>query len=77
MQSVLKIGFVLAKKGGIGGGGWVSVLCTWQLPWLAVEKHWLALTWPFLCLFTKFLGAQFLALRAVFSQEKNSLVEGS
>ena len=23
-QSVLKIGFVLAKKGGIGGGGWVS-----------------------------------------------------
>ena len=24
-QSVLKIGFALAKKSGIGGGGWVSV----------------------------------------------------
>ena len=23
-ESVLKIGFTLAKKGGIGGGGWVS-----------------------------------------------------
>ena len=27
-QSVLKIGFVLAKKGGIGGGGWVSARST-------------------------------------------------
>ena len=25
-QFVLKIGFALAKKGGIGGGGWVSAL---------------------------------------------------
>ena len=36
-QSVLKIGFALAKKGGIGGGGiggggQHGVLCTWQLP---------------------------------------------
>jgi len=49
-QSVLKIGFVLAKKGGIRGGGWVhrELPCTWQLPWLAVEKPWSALAWPFL-----------------------------
>ena len=46
-QSVLKIGFALAKKkGGIGGGGWIHprVPCTWQLPWLAREslgRQWL------------------------------------
>ena len=39
-QSVLKIGFVLAKKVGWGevGGFQHGVLCTRQLPWLAVEK---------------------------------------
>ena len=32
--------FCTSKKGRIGGGGWVhpELLCTWQLPWLAVEK---------------------------------------
>jgi len=24
--------------------------CTWQLPWLGVEKPWSALSWPFLSL---------------------------
>jgi len=44
-QSVLKI----------GGGGWVhpELLCTWQLPWLAVEKPWSAPAWPFLSLLTQ------------------------
>jgi len=39
--------------GGIGGGGIGKVgkfqhriLCTWQLPWLAVEQCWLALAGP-------------------------------
>ena len=42
--------FCASKKGKIGGGGWVhhKLLCTWQLPWLAVEKPWSALAWPFL-----------------------------
>ena len=55
----MKIGFVLAKKGGIGrwggggggggGGGFqYGVPCTWQLPWLAVEKPWYVLAGPFL-----------------------------
>ena len=47
MQSVLKIGFALAKQGGMVGA-WVStqgaVHMAVQLPWLAVEKPW----WPFL-----------------------------
>ena len=36
-QSVLKIGFALAKKVGYGevGGFQCGVLCTWQLPWLS------------------------------------------
>ena len=42
-QSVLKIGFALAKKGGEVGGLQRGVPCTWQLPWLAVEKPWSAL----------------------------------
>ena len=47
--------FCASKKGGIGEGGWVQprVPCTWQLPWLAVEKPWLALAWPFLSLLTQ------------------------
>ena len=38
--------FCASKKGGIGGGGWVhpGVLCTWQLPWLAREEPWSAVT---------------------------------
>ena len=50
-----------SKKGGIGRGsrdnakGEVSgfqhgVPCTWQLPWLAIEKPWSALTGPFFTL---------------------------
>jgi len=39
--------FCNSEKGGIGGGGQVSAR-TWQLPWLAVEKPWSALAWPFL-----------------------------
>ena len=38
--------FCASKKGGVGrgGGGFQHrVLCTWQLPWLAVEQPWLAL----------------------------------
>ena len=51
-QSVLKIGFVLAKKVGQGevAGFQHGVLCTWQLAWLAVEKPWSALAGPFLTL---------------------------
>ena len=51
-QSVLKIGFALAKKAGqVEVGGFQhGVLCTWQLPWLAVEKPWSALAGPFLTL---------------------------
>ena len=47
--------FCASKKGGIGGGGWVhpELPCTWQLPWLAVEKPWLALAWPFLSFLTQ------------------------
>ena len=39
-QSVLKIGFALGKKVGYGEVGRFQhgVLCTWQLPWLAIEK---------------------------------------
>ena len=37
--------FCASKKGGMGGvGGFqLGVPCTWQLPWLAVEKPWSAL----------------------------------
>ena len=30
-----------------------GVPCTWQLPWLAVEKPWSAQAWPFLFLLTQ------------------------
>ena len=30
-----------------------GVPCTWQLPWLAVEKPWLALAGPFLSFLTQ------------------------
>ena len=48
-QSVLNIGFALAK---IGGGGLVhpQVPCTWQLAWLAREEPWSAVPGPFLAL---------------------------
>ena len=44
--------FCASKKGGIGGmGGFqLGVPCTWQLPWLAVEKPWSALAGPSLTL---------------------------
>ena len=44
--------FCASKKGGIGGGGGfqLGVPCTWQLPWLAVEKPWSALAGPLLTL---------------------------
>ena len=47
--------FCTSKKGGIGGGGWVhrELTCTWQLPWLVVEKPWLVLAWPFLSFLTQ------------------------
>jgi len=42
--------FCASKKGGIGGGRSVhpELPCTWQLPWLAIEKPWSALVGPFL-----------------------------
>ena len=47
-QSVLKIGSALAKKVGGGVGGFQRGMpCTWQLPWLAVEKPWLEHFSPF------------------------------
>ena len=54
-QPVLKIGFALAKKVGLGKVGGIQhrVLCTWQLPWLAVEKPWSALAWAFLFFLTQ------------------------
>ena len=54
-QFVLKIGFALAKKGGIGevGGLIQNMSCTRQLPWLPVEQPWLALAGPFLTLLTQ------------------------
>ena len=52
------------REGGIGGGGIGKVgkfqhgiLCTWQLPWLAVEQCWLALAGPLLTLLEK-IGAE-------------------
>ena len=51
------------------GGFQHGMPCTWQLPWLAVEKSWLALGWLFLSFLTQtdvdkalltFLGAPFL-----------------
>ena len=49
-QSILKIGFALAKKVGYGevGGFQHRVACTWQLPWLAVENPWSAPAGSFL-----------------------------
>jgi len=41
---MLSVKFFTSKKVGIGGGGQVSahrVSCTLQLPWLAVDQHWL------------------------------------
>ena len=35
------------------GGIQHGVLCTWQLPWLAVEKPWSVLAWPFLSFLTQ------------------------
>ena len=35
------------------GGFQHGVLCTWQLPWLAVEKPWPALAGPFLSFLTQ------------------------
>ena len=54
-QSVLKIGFALAKKVGYGevGGFQHRVPCTWQLLWLAIEKPWSALAWPLLSFLTQ------------------------
>ena len=54
-QFVLKISFALVKKVGQGemGGFQYGVLCTWQLPWLAVEKPWPAPAWSFLSLLTQ------------------------
>ena len=51
-QSVLKIDFALAKMVGLGevGGFQHGMAYTWQLPWLAVEKPWLAPACPFLSL---------------------------
>ena len=44
--------FCASKKGRVGevGGFQHGVLCTWQLPWVAVENLWLALAGPFLTL---------------------------
>ena len=52
-QSVLKIGFALAKKVGEAGRFQHRVLCIWQLPCLAVEEPWSALAWTFLSFVTQ------------------------
>ena len=54
-QSILKIGFTLAKKVGKGGMGGFQhgVPCTWHLPWLAIRKPWSALAGPFLSFLTQ------------------------
>ena len=54
-QSVLKTGSALAERVGQGevGGHSHDMLCTWRLSWLAVEKPWSALAWPFLSFFTQ------------------------
>ena len=46
--------FCASKKGGMGevGGFHHGVPCTWELPWLAIEQPWWALTGPFLTLLT-------------------------
>ena len=63
--------FCVSKKCGIREVGVFQqgVLCTWQLPWLAIEKPWSALAGPFLSFLTNgcikgssaFVGAPFLA----------------
>ena len=52
VQSVLKIGFALAKMVAQGEVG-RDMPCIWQLSWLAVEKPWLALAGPFLSFITQ------------------------
>ena len=51
-QSVLKIVFMVAKKGEVSRFQ-DGLPCTWQLPWLAIEKPWSALAWPFLSFLTQ------------------------
>ena len=47
MQSISKLGFVLATKRGVGG--YIQEMpYTWQLSWLAAERPWSALVGPFL-----------------------------
>ena len=48
-KSIFKIGFALVKKLDMGEFQH-RVLCTWQLPWLAVECPWSALAGPLLTL---------------------------
>ena len=78
-QSVLKIGSGLAcRKSGTWQGevGRHShdMLCTWQLSWLAIEKPWSALTWPFLSFF--FYANRYRNHSSAFvgAREKHSLV---
>ena len=46
--------FWISRKDGIGGGRHAGIfqdmLCTWRLPWLAVEWPWSALARPLLTL---------------------------
>ena len=53
MQSVLKIGFVVAKKGGIGGGGRVLARGAMHMTVALVEKLWSVLAGPFLSFLTQ------------------------
>ena len=58
VQSVLKIGFLLAKRWDSErwAGHSHDIPCTWQLSWLAIEKHWLAIEKPWLVLAGPFLS---------------------
>ena len=64
------------------GGFQHRVPCTWQLPWLAVEKRWSTPAWPFLCFLTQtgidklFRGSISGSVGSFQLGEKHSLVRG-
>ena len=82
VQSVLKIGFTLAKMVGYGevGGFQHWVPCTWHLP---CRNPLFGTDWTISLIFipnghrkgsSAFVGALYLALQTVFCREKQSLI---
>ena len=57
-QSVLKIGSALAERVGQGEVGGHSHAVHMVASWLAVEKAWSALAWPFLSFFFTQTGVE-------------------